>query len=149
MDLMMLNDWVIQLELKFDINKCKVRHIRKTNCNYTYTVIGSKFVITSWKFCEYFSINISSCSVALRKENQIEKKVEYITSYATLQMSCVLHPQCYAQFFLLISERKQLNPNKYRERCQRYGWLQNKKRLNKFTLQKETTDDRIVNKIKS
>lgn len=52
MDLMTLSDWVIKLELKFNVNKCKVMYIRKNNCKYIYTVIGSKIVTTSWKTCE-------------------------------------------------------------------------------------------------
>lgn len=52
MDLTTLSDWVIKSERKFNVNKCKVMYIRKTNRKYIHTVIGSKIVTTSWKTCE-------------------------------------------------------------------------------------------------
>ncbi|CAM4589481.1 unnamed protein product [Caretta caretta] len=46
-DLSKLGDGATKLQMKFNVDKCKVMHIGKHNPNYTYKMMGSKSAVTT------------------------------------------------------------------------------------------------------
>lgn len=48
-ELKKLSDWVIKWQMNFSVNKCKVTHMEENNLNYTFTVMDSKWAITTQK----------------------------------------------------------------------------------------------------
>lgn len=48
-ELKKLSDWVIKWQMKCSVNKWKVMHMEENNLNYTFTVMDSKWAITTQK----------------------------------------------------------------------------------------------------
>lgn len=99
-----LNDWVIKWQMKFSVNKFKVMHMEENNLNYTFTVMDSKWAITTQKtdlgiIAHNFSETVTSKLAVIKKTNGvleiIRKEIDnmiktYFFFFLTMQTNAVL-----------------------------------------------------------
>ncbi|CAM4712428.1 unnamed protein product [Lepidochelys kempii] len=96
-----LGDWATKWQMKFNVDKCKVMHIRKHHPNYTYKIMWSKLAVTTQERDLGVTVDSSlrtstQCAATVKKANRmlgiikkgIDNKTENITLPLYKSMVC-------------------------------------------------------------